>query len=192
MTDLPVESSFITKLADKAIAAEGGEALMNRERSRFLFSSAFLGGYSNPGATTTDSQNSSIGRLSESGFIAGRGYRLANPDAVADVMNEYGYKTFEGVGTYEVGFEAGYFRPNHEPIGTNISLSSCMNLFAVQSTTLATQLQQTIPRDAYQKGASIHVHVEGYVSSPNPPDPPSAMNMCPRQLYVTGVSAETK
>ena len=51
--DLPTlaEPSFITRLADEAIDADGAEAVRSREYSRSVFANAFLGGYSNPEST---------------------------------------------------------------------------------------------------------------------------------------------
>jgi hypothetical protein len=48
---LVAESSFITRLADEAINADGPDAIANRDQSRSAFVNAFLMGYANPGST---------------------------------------------------------------------------------------------------------------------------------------------
>jgi hypothetical protein len=187
--DLPTlaESSFITRLADEAIDADGAEAVRSREYSRSVFANAFLGGYSNPESTIPVNPALSSSRMNGAGWSAGQAYRRAYPESVAQIMREYGYKEFEGAGAWTYGFEAGGFKPDEMPEGFGENSSqSCWDLLFVRSADLAAQLAQILPRERLRV-ATYRVQVTGYVGELGSF---GHMGVCQRRLYAVSVVAD--
>jgi hypothetical protein len=190
---LPAKSSFIIKLANEAIVADGTEDICNHEQSRSEFANAFLGGYSTPDSTVgPPNLTNCTSRMNVRGWDAGRAYRRAHPESVADIMREYGYKKFEGAGVWTVGFEAGGFQPDGVPDVGPTSPGSCWYLAFIHSAELDSQLERTVSTEARLHGATLRVHVRGYVS------PLGGgfgfgfghFGACQRQLYAVSVSAD--
>src|SRR6476660_4606928 len=184
----PAESSFIIKLADEAIAADGAEAVRNRGYSRSVFASGFLGGYSNP-ETPSPKVDPALysSRMNGAGWSAGQAYRRARPESVAQIMREYRYKEFEGAGVWIYGF--GHFEPDTIPedLSAN-SPQSCWYLSLVRSADLAAQLARIVPSDPLRV-ASYRVRVRGYVSELGSFGRPH-MRVCQRRIYVVSVIAD--
>jgi hypothetical protein len=184
---LPDESSFITKLADEAIIADGDEAISNREQSRSVFFNAFLGGYSTPQGVIPVNASLYSSRMNGKGWSAGQAYRRAHPDSVAQIMHEYGYIEFEGVGAWTFGFEAGGFQPDdaRDALRAN-SPQACWYLAFIHSADLDAQLGRIFPPNTFLHGGTLRVRVKGYVSSLGEF---GHLGMCQRRLYAVSVSA---
>jgi hypothetical protein len=184
---LPAESSFIIRLADDAIFADGAEAVRSREYSRSVFASAFLHGYSNPDSTIPVNAALSSSRMNGAGWNAGQVYRRAHPESVPQIMQEYGYTEFEGTGDWTVGFEAGLFKPDRGEPSTPSSPHWCWSLGFIHSADLDAQLARIVPRDVWLRGATLRVHVEGYISELGRF---GHLGACQRQVYAVGVVAD--
>ena len=185
---LPAESSFIFKLADEAIVADGTAAICNRELSRSDFARAFLHGYSTPGSTIPVNATLCSSRMNRRGWDAGQAYRTAHPDSVEQIMREYGYKEFEGVGAWTVGFEAGGFQPDGvaEVAGPS-SPKPCWYIAFIHGADLDAQLVQIVPPEARLRGGTLRVHVKGYLSQLGDF---GHFGVCQRQLYAVSVGAD--
>lgn len=181
---LPFESSFITKLADEAIVADGAEAVRNRDYSRSVFALAFLGGYANPESNIPVNSALSSSRMNGAGWAAGQAYRRAHPESLEQIMQEYGYQEFEGGGTWTVGFEAGGFQPDNE---ASNSSQACWYPAFIRSAQLNEQLAKIVPGDAVLRGATLRVRVKGYVSEAGRF---GHFGMCQRQVYSVSVVAD--
>ena len=185
---LPVESSFIIKLADEAISADGDEAIGNREQSRSLFAHAFLHGYSTPESTIPVNAGLYSSRMSGRGWSAGQTYRLAHPESISQIMREYGYNDFEGAGSWTFGFEAGGFQPDDAGEGFRLSPPrACWYLAFIHSADLDAQLGRIFPPNTFLRGGTVRVHVEGYVS---PPGGFGHLGHCQRQLYAVSLTVD--
>ena len=185
---LPGESSFIFELAEEAIVADGAGALCKREFSRSDFARAFLHGYSTPGSTIPVNATLCSSRMNGRGWNAGQAYRLAHPDSVAQVMREYGYKEFEGAGTWTVGFEAGGFQPDVVTETSSAkSPQNCWYLAFIHGPALSAQLEQIVPSEARLRGGILRVNVRGYLSRPGRF---GHFGVCERQLYAVSVIAD--
>lgn len=185
---LPAESSFITKLADAAIDADGAEAMLGRKYSRSVFAQAFLGGYSTPDSTLSVNPALSSSRINGKGWSAGQAYRHAHPESVAEIMREYGYTEFEGTGTWTVGFEAGTFRPDtHGETAKASSSQTCWYLAFIHTADLDAELGRLVPGDTLLRGATLRVRVKGYVS---PVGRFGHFGVCERQLHAVSVAAD--
>jgi hypothetical protein len=184
---LPAESSFIIRLADDAIVADGAEAIRSRKDSRAVFANAFLDGYSNPVSTIPVNAGMSSSRINGAGWSAGQAYRRAHPESVAQIMREYGYTEFEGAGAWTVGFEAGGFQSDTVEPTSGVWPQSCWYLKVVRTADLNAQLARVVPRDAMLRGATVRVRVKGYVSEPGRF---GHMGVCQRQIYAVSVVAD--
>jgi hypothetical protein len=185
---LPAESSFITKLADEAIDADGAEARLGRKYSRSVFAHAFLGGYATPGSTLPVNPALSSSRINGKGWSAGQTYREIHPESVARVLREYGYTEFEGTGTWTVGFEAGAFRPDNRSETSNTSSpKSCWYLAFIHTPDLDAQLARLLPGGIRFRGATLRVRATGYVS---PVGRFGHFGVCERQLHAVSVAAD--
>jgi hypothetical protein len=185
---LPSKSSFIIKLADEAIVADGSEAMRNREISRTTFAGAFLGGYANPDSTIPVNAERYFSRMNGKGWDAGKAYRRAHPDSVAQIMHEYGYKEFEGTGAWTYGFEAGGFQPDGVAEASASSQYWCWDLGFVRNADLDEQLGRIVRRDRdLAQNVTVRVHVKGYVSAPGSF---GHMDLCQRQLYAVSITAD--
>lgn len=163
----PAESSFVTKLADDAIAADGSEAAGNRELSRSTFVRAFLGGYSTPGGSSVPVNPKLYwSRLNGKGWEAGASYRRAHPDSIPDVMREFGYREFEGTGVWTVGFEAGGFMADDREPTNATDLKSCWQLYMIHTAKLDAEIGRIVPFETWLHGAEIRIRVKGYLSPP--------------------------
>jgi hypothetical protein len=186
----PAKSSFIVKLADEAINADGSEAAENRDLSRAIFTNSFLHGYSTPNGTLPVNSNLYSSRLNGKGWQAGQAYRLRHPDSVAQIMREYGYTPSQASGTWTFGFEAGGFAPDNvqEPPHPDWG-QSCWYLSFVFDAAHASDVSKLIPPDQRIGGGTIRIQVKGYLS---PRGSFGHFGACPRQFYATSVSAEDK
>jgi hypothetical protein len=183
---VPSDSSVVIKLADEAIAADGDEAIRNRELSRSFFAPAFLRGYTAPGVTAPEVNRYALySRMGGKGWTAGQAYRREHPGSVAQIMHEYGYKEFEGAGAWSVGFEAGQFQPDAEAETSRSSLKySCWHLATIQSADITAQLRQILPHETLNT-VTLRVRITGYVS---PLGRFGQLGLCERQLYASRVS----
>jgi len=195
---LPAESSFITKLANEAINADGPEAIGNREQSLSIFVGSFLMGYANPGSTIPVNEARYFSRMNGRGWNAGQAYRSAHPESVAQIMREYGFREFAGRGSWNVGFEAGDFEPDAAAVNSvGGSREPCWELALMHTPQLDAQLRRVVPHDVLLHGAILHVRVKGYVSQPGTfgrileiaPDGKVVGGSCQRRLYALSVSA---
>jgi hypothetical protein len=181
-------SSVIAKLAEEAIVADGAEAARSREHSRSVFVRAFLGGYANPESTIPVNPALSESRMNGAGWSAGQAYRRANPESVPQIMRAYGYREFEGAGTWTVGFEAGGFQPDSagEVSGAS-SRRACWYLAFIRSANLNEQLGQIVPRDTRSRNVALRVRVNGYVSELGQF---GHLGVCQRQVYAVSMVAD--
>lgn len=184
---MPAESSFIIRLADDAINADGPEAVKDRERLRIVFAEAFLNGYIVRDISTPMSPNLS-NRLSAKGWNSGAAYRQANPYSVAHIMREYGYTASEATGTWSYGFEAGRFIADNvqEPPPSRGGMS-CWDLSFIFDIDDKVGIGRVLPMEQYSRGGTIRLHVKGYLS---PRGSGGNLGDCARIFYATDVSAE--
>jgi hypothetical protein len=177
-------SSVVIRLADEAIAADGDEAVNNRELARSYFVTGFLTGYANPETTAPVVNPYALySRMYARSWTAGQAYRRAHPDSVAQIMHEYGYKDFDGAGSWTSGFETSIFRPDSGEAFDSGSKTSCWHLAIFRSPEMAEQLR-TLPRDSLTE-FTLRVLVRGYVSPPRP----FLSSGCQQQIYATSVAA---
>jgi len=185
---VPPDSSVAIKLADEAISADGNEAVLNRELARSQFAAAFLDGYANPETTTGTVVNaySLYSRMYGRGWTAGQAYRRAHPDSVAQIMHEYGYKDFDGAGSWTGDWEGSSFRPDSSAgLADSTSKTSCWHLAIFKSPEIPGQLK-LLPRAPLSGAVTRRVRVTGYVSPLRNFD----ASGCLQQLYATSVGPD--
>lgn len=184
-TTYPGEDSFLTWLADDALASGRMAMVRDPATARGLYLTAFLAGFTNPAGSITGNPNSP----SVVGMTEGRAYRRDHPDAVATVLQQYGYEPIDVSGSWQTAYELNRFRPDGIRIRTTSELQiACWEFDVVRSPEMVEAFARIIGKQDLKKVSTYRLRVTGFLG-PLVPAREIGKGSCVRKIFAIGIQA---